>query len=50
MDKHDFMKIILEILEQCKSNEEIELRAKEMINIVNNAENISKAYLEAGIL
>ena len=50
MDKFEFMNTITEIFEICESEESIEMTAKQMIEIINNVEKLSKSYLKLGIL
>ncbi len=50
MDKFQFMDAVADMLEQCTSEKEIELKAKQMISIIENAKKMSISYFKLGIL
>ena len=49
MDKYDFMNFVDDVFETCKTKEEIELRAKQMIEMIKTQESLNKLYLDSGI-
>ena len=50
LDKYDFINCISDIFSECKTEEQIESRAKQMIVLIEQQEILSKQYLKAGIL
>jgi len=50
MDKFDFMSVVTEQFEGLQSEEEIELRAKKMMQLIIQYKEMAKGYLNAGIL
>jgi len=46
MDKFDFMNILTDIFEKCESNEEIESKSIQMINMIKVLESLHKEYLK----
>lgn len=50
MNKYEFLDILMELFEECKTSEEIESRKAELINCVNTQADLCKKYLDAGIL
>lgn len=50
MDKFDFLGIVSDIFAECKTNEEIESRKKEMILLLQQQSELSEQYLRLGIL
>lgn len=50
MDKYDAMLFVENLFEGLKSEEEIEARANNMINVILQYKEMAKGYLEAGIL
>jgi len=50
MDKYDFMSMVADIFAQCNNKEEIESQKTQMkLSLIQQAE-LSKRYLELGIL
>jgi hypothetical protein len=49
MDKYEFMILITDIFEGLKSDEQIDKRKEEMINIINRSAKMAKEYIKAGI-
>lgn len=50
MDKFDFMSIVASNFEGLKSEDEIEIKADQMIKIILQSKEMAKNYLDAGIL
>lgn len=50
MDKYDFLNVISEIFEECKTEEEINSRKRQMILLITQKAELSKMYLGSGIL
>lgn len=50
MDKYEFMQIVQDIFEQCKTEEEIVFRMKEMQQCITQQSMMSMQYLKVGIL
>lgn len=50
MDRFDFLEIITGILEEGNSEEAIEMRAKEMIQMILSQKELSKLYFKNGLL
>jgi hypothetical protein len=49
-DRYEFMSVVSDIFEQCKSEEEIEKRRLIMIRDIKQQCELCKGYLKAGIL
>lgn len=49
MDKFDFMCIVQDIYNECKTKEEIVSRMKEMMECIKNQGLMAMNYLDAGI-
>lgn len=50
MDKYDFMNMLQEIFEKCKTEDEINKRTEELIFRVKDQAKMAKYYLKSGIL
>ena len=50
MDKFDFMKVVDDVYGECKTEEEIASRMKQMLDCVKIQGQLAFGYLEAGIL
>lgn len=50
MDKLDFVKVIQDIFAECKTEEEIESKYRQMNLMLLHQELMSKKYLESGVL
>lgn len=50
MDKYDFMAVVADTFGECDTEQEIDSRAEEMINILEEQKELSKQYLRIGIL
>lgn len=50
MDKYDVMSMLGDLFIGLSTEEEIEARANEIINLVDNVKKMAKEYLKTGIL
>ena len=50
MDRFEFLAIIAEIFEQCKSDDELNVRKEQLIKDIEQQFKMSKLYLKEGIL
>ena len=50
MDKFEFLEAVASTFEDCLSEEAIEHRANEMIKMIESQKELSKMYLQSGIL
>lgn len=49
MNRYDFIKLITEAFGDCKTKEEIDSRAEQMIELIKAQKELSKQYLRLGI-
>ncbi|WP_297642764.1 hypothetical protein [uncultured Bacteroides sp.] len=50
MDKFEFMKVVDDVYGECKTEEEIASRMKQMLDCVNAQGQLAMGHLKAGIL
>jgi hypothetical protein len=50
MDKFEFMNVVADVFGECKTVEDINGRAKEMIAVIEQEQILNVGYLAAGIL